>query len=124
MTPFGKFMRNIRLEKNLLLKDVADLLDVTSAYLSALEHGKKGTPNGAVVSKIENKLKLTTDQRKELRKAVRDSNTAVSISSKSTPIAFETANAFARKLPDLSEQQLKKILGIVQEEEDEDEEDE
>lgn len=119
MTPFGRFMRYIRTEKGLLLKDVADMLGVSSAYLSAVEHGKKGQPSAAMISKLENELKLTADQRKELRSAVRDSVSSMDIPSKATPFAFETANAFARKLPNLSEQQLKKIKSIVDQEEDE-----
>jgi transcriptional regulator with XRE-family HTH domain len=119
MTPFGRFMRNLGTERGLLLKDVADMLGVTSAYLSALEHGKKGPPSAALVSKLENSLKLTAEQRKELRSAVRDSTSSMEIPSKASPFAFETANAFARKLPNLSEQQLRKIKGILDQGEDE-----
>ena len=119
MTPFGKFLRNLRLEKGLLLKDVAEMLEVTSAYLSALEHGKKGAPNAALVSKLENALNLTTEQKKELRRTAAASITSVSIPSKLNPFAYETANAFARKLPDLSERQLRRIQGVLEEEEDE-----
>lgn len=117
MTPFGRFMRNLRLERGMLLKDVADKLKVSSAYLSALEHGKKGVPNEAVVSKLETSLELNPEQKKELMQAVRDSANSLSISHKSTPLAFETANAFARKLPSLSEKQLKSIRGILDKEE-------
>lgn len=118
MTPFGRFMRHLRTEKGLLLKDVADMLGVTSAYLSAMEHGKKGQPSAAMISQLEDKLKLTTQQRKELRAAARDSMSSMEIPSKATPFAFETANAFARKLPNLSEQQLRKIKSIVDQEEE------
>jgi hypothetical protein len=41
------------------------------------------------------------------------------IPSKSTPFAFETANAFARKLPDLSEDQLRRIKGIDEQDKEE-----
>src|SRR5687768_15148666 len=109
MTPFGRFMRGVRTDRGLLLKDVADMVGVTSAYLSALEHGKKGAPSAAFISKLENALRLDTTQRQELRRAARDSVGSVTIPSKSTPFAFETANAFARKLPNLSEEQLKRI---------------
>jgi len=93
------------------------MLDVTSAYLSALEHGKKGPANAGLISKLENALKLSTAQRQELRRAARDSTSSVEIPSKSTPFAFETANAFARKLPDLSEDQLRRIKSIVDQDE-------
>lgn len=120
MTPFGRFMRYIRTEKGLLLKDVANMLGVTSAYLSALEHGKKGQPSATMIATLESKLKLSPQQRRELRDAVRDSMNSMDIPSKATPFAFETANAFARKLPNLSEQQLRRIKSILdQGEEDE-----
>ena len=118
MTPFGKFLRNLRLEKQLLLKDMAEMLGVTSAYLSAVEHGKKGAPSAALISNLENLLKLTTEEKKELRRTAAASNTSVSIPSKVSPFAFETANAFARKLPDLSERQLRKIQGVLEDEDE------
>ncbi|HYD78945.1 MAG TPA: helix-turn-helix transcriptional regulator [Paucimonas sp.] len=116
MTPFGKYMRNLRLEKGLLLKDVADRLQVTSAYLSALEHGKKGIPSKEFVERIINGLALDAEAGKELKKAVRDSETEFTIPAKVTPFAFETANAFARQLPSLSEIQLKRIKELLDDE--------
>lgn len=117
MTPFGMFMRKLRLERGEMLKDIADALQVSSAYLSALEHGKKGAPNAEFVSTLENTLKLNAAQRDELRRAVRDSATNLAIPPKSTPLGFETAHAFARKLPTLSERQLRQLQKIVNEKE-------
>jgi transcriptional regulator with XRE-family HTH domain len=116
MTPFGLFMRKLRLENGLLLKDMAETLDVSSAYLSALEHGKKGAPSADFVSALENKLKLDAARRDELRRSVRDSATNLAIPPKSTPLGFQTAHAFARKLPSLSEKQLRQMLKIVDQE--------
>ena|SRR6266540_4336899 len=119
MSPFGRFMRHIRTERGLLLKDIAEMLGVTSAYLSALEHGRKGAPSATLISKLEDSLKLDAEQRKELRRAARDSTSSVAIPSKSTPYAFETANAFVRKLPDLTEDQLRRIRTIVEQDDKE-----
>ena len=113
MTPFGMYMRMLRLEKGLLLKDVAEQMEVTSAYLSALEHGKKGVPNAQFVSALENRLKLDAKQRDALRRAVRDSSTNLAIPPKMKPSVFETAHAFARKLPSLSDRQLDLINNIL-----------
>ena len=41
MTPFGEKMRSLRAERGLQLKDMAAGLGVSSAYLSALEHGRR-----------------------------------------------------------------------------------
>lgn len=45
MTEFGKELRKIRLDNDELLKNMADKLSVGSAYLSAIEHGKKVVPS-------------------------------------------------------------------------------
>ena len=44
MTPFGDRMRKLRSERGITLKEMAEALGVSSAYLSALEHGKRGRP--------------------------------------------------------------------------------
>jgi transcriptional regulator with XRE-family HTH domain len=97
MTPFGKYMRNLRMEKGLLLKDVADKLGVTSAYLSALEHGKKGAPSAEMTKKVAAALSLDARAAAELEEAARDSESQLTVHAKATPFAFETANAFARQ---------------------------
>lgn len=117
MTPFGLFMRTLRLEKGLLLKDMADAMGVSSAYLSALEHGKKGAPNNEFITALESKYQLGNVAREQLRTAVRDSNNSLAISPKVTPLGFETAHAFARKLPNLSESQLRSLKKIIDEQE-------
>ena len=40
-TPFGKKIRKMRIDKEVRLKDMALSLGVTSAFLSAIETGKK-----------------------------------------------------------------------------------
>ena len=52
MTPFGVFMRHWRTEKQATLAQLADYLSVSPAYLSALEHGKRGKPSFAMVDQI------------------------------------------------------------------------
>ena len=44
LTEYGKILRKLRIDKQELLKDMADCLDVSSAYLSAVETGKRRIP--------------------------------------------------------------------------------
>ena len=44
-TSIGDFLRKLRLTKEQKLKDMAELLGVTSAFLSAVENGKKSMPD-------------------------------------------------------------------------------
>ncbi len=45
MTPFGERVRSLRDAKGVTLKQMATDLSISSAYLSALEHGKRGQPS-------------------------------------------------------------------------------
>ena len=44
LTSLGQFLRKLRLERGEILKTMADKLGVTSAFLSAVENGKKRMP--------------------------------------------------------------------------------
>jgi len=59
MTPFGKFSRELRLEHGLKLKDQAEKMGISSAYISALEHGRRGLPSGGYLSKMESLFNMT-----------------------------------------------------------------
>lgn len=44
ITIFGKELRKLRIEHQLKMTDMANALGVSSAYLSAIEHGKRKIP--------------------------------------------------------------------------------
>ena len=52
MTPFGEHMRFLRLKYNKTLIEQANKLTVSAAYLSALEHGKRGKPSPILIDQI------------------------------------------------------------------------
>ncbi len=71
MTPFGQEMRRLRSARNFTLQQQANVLGVSPAYLSALEHGKKGRPSAVLVDQICVWLNLIWDDAEALkRKAV------------------------------------------------------
>ena len=113
MTPFGKYMRNLRLDTGKLLGDVADHLGVSSAYLSALEHGKKGSPTKEHLEGIRRFFGLTATKVRELQHAVENSKARITLPKDATPSAYETANEFARKLSTLSEEKLRRIREVI-----------
>ena len=45
MTPFGRRCRELRRQRGLTLKRMAADLNLSAAYLSALEHGQRGRPS-------------------------------------------------------------------------------
>ena len=52
MTPFGRRLRELRRERGQTLKAMAAALHVSSAYLSALEHGRRGRPASGFVQQV------------------------------------------------------------------------
>lgn len=66
MTPFGVRLRQLRDERAIALKDMAEALGVSAAYLSALEHGKRGRPTHAMVVAICAQLNIIWDEADEL----------------------------------------------------------
>ena len=79
LTEFGKVLRKIRIDKQILLKNMADALKVSSAYLSAVENGKRRIPQDWV-EKISEEYTLDGEQKAELSKAADNSMLDVKIS--------------------------------------------
>ena len=67
MTPFGVLMRHWRASKQATLAQLADYLAVSPAYLSALEHGKRGKPSFAMVDQICVYFELIWDDAEALK---------------------------------------------------------
>ena len=61
LTKFGKELRKIRIENDEILKDMADKLNVTAAYLSAVENGNRKVPD-AWVNTIVTKYNLSDEK--------------------------------------------------------------
>lgn len=58
LTEFGKELRKLRLDRDEYLKDMADKLKISVAYLSAVETGKRKIPDD-FISKIVMAYNLT-----------------------------------------------------------------
>ncbi len=52
MTPLGMKLRAMRAERGVSLKEMAAAIGVSSAYLSALEHGRRGRPTWLMIQRI------------------------------------------------------------------------
>jgi len=61
LTPLGQHIRELRKKRNITMKDMAQALDVSCAYLSALETGKRGLPSWYMVQKIIDYFQLIWD---------------------------------------------------------------
>ena len=67
MTPFGEKLRALRLARGVLQRDMAAALEVSPAYLSALEHGRRGAPSAGLIHQVSEYFGLIWDDADELR---------------------------------------------------------
>jgi transcriptional regulator with XRE-family HTH domain len=107
MTPLGARLRQMREERGVSLKDMAQALRVSSAYLSALEHGKRGKPTWALLQRIITYFNVIWDEAEELQRLAELSDPKVTIDTAGmTPGATELANRLARDISRLSPEDL------------------
>ncbi len=111
MTPFGQRIRELRQQQGITMKTLAAELEVSSAYLSALEHGHRGRPSAMLVDRICAYFGLIWDDADELRQLGRLSHPRIVIDTAGlSPAATELANRLARNIGDLSNAQIKRLL--------------
>lgn len=79
MTPLGARIRELREERGISLKQMAAALNVSSAYLSALEHGKRGRPTGFLLHRIISFFNVIWDEAEELQRLAEMSDPKVTI---------------------------------------------
>ena len=108
ISDFGKFMRKLRIDKNLILKDVAEMLEVSSAFLSAVEMGKKSIP-AKWIELIPEKLELNDIEKQKLQKAIRLSKHTITIT-ENDDVSIEMLELLARKCTSISKEQIQKIF--------------
>ena len=114
MTNLGVFLRKIRLDRRELMKDMATNLGVSSAFLSALENGKKKVPTNFVDSfcRVYN---LTDSQRDDLTSAAEESLQEVRLNlANTTPAQHQAAVSFAKALNGLTDDEISQIMRVFE----------
>jgi transcriptional regulator with XRE-family HTH domain len=114
MTPFGVRLRQLRGERGIALKDMAEALGVSAAYLSALEHGKRGRPTHAMVVAICAQLNIIWDEADELMRLARLSHPRVTVDTGGLSAeATELANLLAERIRKLPPERIARLLELV-----------
>ncbi|AXS38929.1 helix-turn-helix domain-containing protein [Breoghania sp. L-A4] len=114
MTPFGAKVRELRRKRGITLKEMAAELQVSSAYLSALEHGKRGRPTWFMVHRIIGFFNVIWDEAEELQRLAEISDPRVTVDTAGLePEATELANLLAMKIHGLSKSSLDHVLHQV-----------
>ena len=95
MTPFGEAIRKLRERKGVSQKQMAAALNLSPAYLSALEHGKRGLPSFDLLQRIAGYFNIIWDEAEELFLLARVSDPRVVIDTSGLEPEY---TAFANRL--------------------------
>lgn len=115
MTPFGDRMRKLRTERGVTLKEMADAVGVSSAYLSALEHGKRGRPGWHLIQRIISFFNIIWDDAEDVVRLARISHPRVTIDTSGlNSRATELANRLADDIAKLDQAALDELLAVLE----------
>ena len=115
MTPFGDRVRQLREQKGVNLKQMAADLEISPAYLSALEHGHKGVPSPMLQRQICTYFGLIWDDAEELERLAALSDPKVTVETSGlTPRHTLAANLLARRLPAMGKEELDRLLALLE----------
>jgi transcriptional regulator with XRE-family HTH domain len=114
MTPFGARVRELRAARAMTLSAMAGQLGVSPAYLSALEHGKRGRPPFALMQGIIHVLGVIWDEADELVRLADISHPRIVIDTSGLdPVATRLANRLASGIGDLSPETLARLETVL-----------
>jgi transcriptional regulator with XRE-family HTH domain len=114
MTPFGEKMRKLRADRAITLKQMSSAIGVSSAYLSALEHGKRGRPGWHLIQRIIAYFNIIWDEAEEVTRLARISHPRITIDTSGLdPLATELANRLADDIGKLEPQTLNELLAVL-----------
>lgn len=114
MTPFGEKLRAIRAARGLALKDMAAGLQVSPAYLSAMEHGRRGKPSRRFVHRVCQFLGIIWDEAEELQHLADLSHPRVVVDTAGLSVkATLFANLLAARIADMEDERLDRLLREV-----------
>ena len=114
MTPFGARVRELRARKGVKLKQMAEDLSVSSAYLSALEHGHRGRPAPGMIMQICGYFDLIWDESEELKRLAGVSHPrAVVDTAGLSPKATELANMLGETIGELDDDTIEWIINEI-----------
>lgn len=114
MTPFGERMRRLRAERGVTLREMADAIGVSPAYLSALEHGKRGRPGWHLIQRILAYFNIIWDEAEDVVASARVSHPRITINTSGLdPRATELANRLADDISRLDDASIDELLAVL-----------
>lgn len=114
MTPFGERLRALRKERGVTLTQLAEALQVSAAYLSALEHGNRGAPSAGLVHQVNEFFGLIWDEAEAMAQLARVSNPRVTVNTAGLgPDRTALANRLALSIHRLSPETVAAVHAVL-----------
>lgn len=115
MTPFGEALRDLRARKGVSQKEMAEALGVSPAYLSALEHGRRGTPSFDFLQRVAGYFNIIWDEAEALFALAGVSDPRVVIDTAGLPAAYTAlANQLARRIRTLTPDVVVELAALLE----------
>lgn len=115
MTPFAEAVRQLRERKGVTQKQMAAAIGVSPAYLSALEHGKRGKPSFDLLQRIAGYFNIIWDEAEELFFLAGSSDPKVVIDTIGLPPQYTAfANRLARDIRKLPPSVVEELSALLQ----------
>lgn len=113
LTPFGKAVRKLRIDRDISLRQMADGVFKSAAYLSSIETGKRALTDN-VRDDIIQFFNLNDEDAGKLKRKADMTNDSVNIKLSSlNNSSSEVALVFARKVDTLSNEKIKELMRIL-----------
>ena len=113
-TPFGLFFRTLRIKHHEILSDASKFLNVTSAYISSVECGKRPVPE-EWAALITDHYRLSRAEVSELNRAIEESKTSIKINLSRSGVAQRSAAIqFQRSFDEMDDETANEILKIIE----------
>jgi transcriptional regulator with XRE-family HTH domain len=115
MTPFGDAVRLLRQKKGVSQKQMAAAIGVSPAYLSALEHGKRGAPSFEFLQRVAGYFNVIWDDADELFGIAALSDPKVVLNTSGLPAAHTAfANRLAGRIRTLSGETIRLLEDVLE----------
>lgn len=114
---FGELLQEIRVSKRISLRELSQKVKLSAAYLSDIERGLRKPPSIQLILKIAQALE--TDPEPLLRAALRERD-VLELPLNQNFVRTEAALALARRWEHLSEETLKTITALLEQQSEED----
>ena len=106
MSPFAETLRALRIKRQFLQKEAADMLGYEQSYLSALETGAKGPPRKLFLERLVRIYELNEIERAELESALKKSKRTFVLPKNASADEFHILNKLENQFGRLQQRQI------------------